>query len=67
MKTNDETTPSSMQSSFTIREVSKLVAQIKTLEAEMQEAREQAEKWRDNYRNGTTMSMIASLKLPWER
>jgi len=36
------------------------------LERERDEAREVARAWRENWRNGASMSMIASSKLPWE-
>jgi hypothetical protein len=38
---------------------------IQTLN-ERDEAREVARAWRENWRNGASMSMIASSKLPWE-
>ena len=36
------------------------------LEYERDQARAEAERWRDNWKKGRTMSMIVSTKLPWE-
>lgn len=36
------------------------------LERERDHARAEAERWRDNWKNGRTMSMIVSTDLPWE-
>ena len=36
------------------------------LETERDRARAEAERWRDNWKNGRTISMIVSTKLPWE-
>ena len=37
------------------------------LERERDEAREVASAWRENWRNGASMSLIASTKFPWEK
>lgn len=36
------------------------------LERERDHARAEAERWRDNWKNGRTMLMISSTGLPWE-
>ncbi len=36
------------------------------MERERDEARAEAERWRDNWKHRGTMSMIVSTKLPWE-
>jgi hypothetical protein len=36
------------------------------LELERDHARAEAERWRDNWKKGRTMSMIVSTELPWE-
>lgn len=36
------------------------------LERERNQARAEAERWRDNWKNGRTMAMIVSTELPWE-
>ena len=51
---------------YTIEEICKLVNQVARLDAELQEARESAEEWRDNFMHNRRMSMVVSTKLPWE-
>lgn len=43
-----------------------LLDTMRKLESERNEAREVASAWRENWRNGASMSLIASSKLPWE-
>jgi hypothetical protein len=37
------------------------------LERERDEARIEAERWREHWKNGRKMSMIVSSKFPWEK
>lgn len=36
------------------------------MELDRDRARAEAERWRDNWKKGRTMSMIATTQLPWE-
>ena len=57
-------TPETNEAQFWTGRVS--VDFARRLETERDEAREIAAWWRDNWKKGRTMSMIASTELPWE-
>lgn len=43
-----------------------MMRHARKLERERDRARAEAERWRDNWKKGRTMSMIVSTDLPWE-
>jgi predicted nucleic acid-binding protein len=44
-----------------------LVAEYEIVKVQREEARREAEMWRDHWKNRRVMSMIVSSKMPWEK
>ena len=65
-------TPETDEIALVLRHYERTAAHIeweghaRQIEQERDRARAEAERWRDNWKNGRTMSMIVSTELPWE-